>query len=71
MTDSDKVDKINPIDEVMTIAEAAEWAGVSRDSIEYQCNTYWIKEGDARKAVGGTVLINRRRVMGYRPQKNE
>jgi hypothetical protein len=61
----------NPIDNVMTVAEAATDRGVSPQAIEYQCKKHWKREGQARKTAGwrGVWLINRAAVEAYIPDE--
>jgi len=61
---------MNPLNEVMTISEAARYHGVSADTIERHCKKVWLKDGSARKA-NGTILINRSTVMGYTPKRKK
>lgn len=68
MANNTEDNEFNPIDEVMTVAEAARYHDVSTRAIEYQCQQYWFEEGEARRA-NGTILINKRRVKRFVPQK--
>jgi len=73
---ADNGNDINPIDEVMTVSEAAAHHKITKQAIEYMCREYWKESKEARKAGAGfgkrgTWLINKDTVMKYRPESGK
>jgi len=70
MTQDEKSNSRNCLNEVMTGSEVAALHDVSPQTIRRMCSTYWLSQGKARRTTAGVNnwLIDRETAMRYRPK---